>query len=117
MCWTSYKACSSSPAFPAVNHPALRIPAAQALVRQASTWAELSLGFLLIVLLLTPSRNLLLLFFYWCVGRGALAAPACRAFHRTLALCCLQVGRCEDYRPRVSSTAALMITACIWAAQ
>ena len=49
-------------------------------MRQASTWAELSLGFLLIVLLLTPSRNLLLLFFYWCVGRCvAVTGTACTA--------------------------------------
>lgn len=49
-------------------------------MRQASTWAELSLGFLLIVLLLTPSRNLLLLFFYWCVGRsGSITGAACTA--------------------------------------
>jgi hypothetical protein len=37
----------------------------QALLTLATTWSEIALGFLLIVLIVTPSRNLLLTFFYW----------------------------------------------------
>lgn len=71
----------------------------QALVRQASTWAELSLGFLLIVLLLTPSRNLLLLFFYWCVGRsGSVTRAACTAVSGCLPWRCLVCGGCGCFK-------------------
>ena len=44
-------------------------------LEQATTFAEIGLGFYLLALLITPRRNILLLFFYWNMLKTRYIAP------------------------------------------
>ena len=65
---------SSLPLFPTLlSLPSPFLP--QPLVTQAGTWSEIALAFLLIAMLATPSRNFMLVFFYWWVGQDSFPSP------------------------------------------
>lgn len=54
----------------------------EAFLTQISTWSELALGLLLVVMLITPNRNFLLLFFYWNMLKMRYVTPESAANHR-----------------------------------